>query len=473
MTLSHKMRLNIALAACAGLGLRLTFVLLFPATNSGDSPFYIDLAWNWLKNRVYGFPIDGQLTPVDMRTPGYPAFLASIFAIAGKSTFAVMLAQVAVDLATSFLIALIAARLARPESRARVAIIALWLAMLCPFTANYTAVILTETLVTFLTTLALLVLLETDAVSPNDASLSPGSGWPWFLAGILAGFGALVRPETPLLLGAAGLVLLAKWRRPRDWMKLVRAGALMAMGVAIPLIPWTIRNWYTLQEVQFLAPRYSQLPGEVVPRGFTAWTNTWLWRMKDVYLVTWNLNSAEISMDDIPRSAFDSAPERNRVATLLAAHNDTLTETDEMDAEFGEIARERTRRHPLRTYLEIPALRSLALWFTPRTELLPLSGHIWPLYEEWDEDKPDLVWTLFLSAVGAAYVLLACIGAAKSWCRLGVALLLLFIVVRTVFFAEFVDTPEPRYVLECLPALIALAALAFQRQDQRSSSGSG
>jgi 4-amino-4-deoxy-L-arabinose transferase-like glycosyltransferase len=464
MALPRKMRLNIALAVCAGLGLRLAFVLFFPATNSGDAPFYIDLAWNWLKNRVYGFPIDGQLTPVDMRTPGYPALLAGVFAIAGKSPLAVMLAQTVIDLATCLLTALIASRLARPESRRRVALIALWLAALCPFTANYTAVVLTETLVTFLTALTLLLLLETEVGQP---SWPPGlfrASRPWLLVGILAGFGALVRPETPLLLGAAGLVLLAKWRRPQNWRNLLQAGLLMAVGLAIPLAPWAARNWRTLHEVQFLAPRYSQLPGEVVPRGFTAWTNTWLWRMKDVYLVTWNLNSTAISIDDIPSTAFDSPSERSQVAALLDEHNDTLTETDQMDAKFGEIARERTARDPLRTYIKVPALRSLALWFTPRTELLPLSGHLWPIFQEWDQDTLDFLMTLALTALGALYLLLACVGAAKSWRRPGFAFVLTFLVLRTAFFAEFVETPEPRYVLECFPVVIALAALAFERR---------
>src|SRR5689334_24619202 len=114
MNLQGRMRLNVVAAACVGCALRLFFVFAVPATNSGDSPFYIDLAWNWLKNGVYGFAIDGQLTPVDMRVPGYPAFLAAVFAVAGNSQRAGMLAQVALDLVTCFLIAAIAARLAPP-----------------------------------------------------------------------------------------------------------------------------------------------------------------------------------------------------------------------------------------------------------------------------------------------------------------------------------------------------------------------
>ena len=88
----------------------------------------------------------------------------------------------------------------------------------------------------------------------------------------------------------------------------------MALGLLLPLLPWAARNWHTLHEVQFLAPRYSELPGEFTPLGFTAWTNTWLWRFRDVYLTQWKLDVEEIPIDDIPASAFDSPDEKERVA---------------------------------------------------------------------------------------------------------------------------------------------------------------
>ncbi len=475
----NKMRANAALAVCVGLGLRLLFVLKFPAFDSGDGPFYIRLAVNWLKKGVYGLSIDGRVTAVDMRVPGYPAFLATIFSIAGNSQRAVMLAQVAVDLGTCFLIVAIAALLAPPESLRRVALAALWLAALCPFIANYTAVVLCEVLVTFLTALALLVLLETEIGRPGGiGAKKSGTSMAWFLAGIVAGLGALVRPETPLVLAAAGLTTIAKWWRPRDWMKVARVGLLMGAGLILPLLPWAARNWRTFHEVQFLAPRYSQLPGEVIPRGFTAWTNTWMWRMRDVYLVTWNLNDAPISIEDIPKNAFDSPEERDRVQSLLNAYNSTTTETSEMDAEFGQIANERTVRHPLRTYLKIPALRSFALWFTPRTELLPLAGHLTPVLKEWDEDRSDFLMTLALATLNVAFIGLGILGVCKAWGRAGVTFLLVFVILRTIFIASFADSPEPRYVLECFPIVLAFGALAFERRirakvDQVSSTGSG
>ena len=461
MTATNKMRANVAAAVCTGLALRVYLVLKFPVTDTGDAPFYIELAWNWLKNGVYGFAVHGQLTAVDMRVPGYPAFLAAVFAFAGQSPRAVMLAQVVVDLATCFVIALIAARLAPESSRRRVALAGLWLAALCPFTANYTAVVLTETLVIFLTALAILVLLQTDAGGAHVARAGAFLANPWLLAGIVVGFGTLVRPETPLVLFAAGLVLVAKWWRPADWMKLVRAGLLMGLGLLLPLVPWAARNWNTLHDVQFLAPRYSELPGEYTPLGFTAWTNTWMWRFRDVYLTQWKVNEEEIAIDQLPPYAFDSQDEKERMADLLDEYNEALTIDPPLDQEFREIARERTERHPLRTYVTVPLLRTLTLWFTPRVELLPSSGHLWPLREEWQDDRPDFLVTLALSVVNVIYIALALAGAWLARRRPGWALLILFCLVRTLFFVKFVETPEPRYVLECFPAVIALAAQVF------------
>jgi 4-amino-4-deoxy-L-arabinose transferase-like glycosyltransferase len=461
MTPTNKMRANVAAAVCAGLALRVYLVLKFPVTDTGDAPFYIELAWNWLKNGVYGFAVHGQLTPVDMRVPGYPAFLAAVFAVAGQSPRAAMLAQVVVDLATCFVIALIAARLAPESSRRRVALAGLWLAALCPFTANYTAVVLTETLVIFLTALGILVLLQTDVGGAHVARASGFLANPWLLAGIVVGFGTLVRPETPLVLFAAGLLLLAKWWRPADWMKLTRAGLLMGLGLLIPLVPWAARNWRTLHDVQFLAPRYSELPGEYTPLGFTAWTNTWMWRFRDVYLTQWKVNEEEIVIGELPAYAFDSQDEKERMADLLDEYNEALTIDPPLDQEFREIGRERTERHPLRTYVKVPLLRTLTLWFTPRVELLPSSGHLWPLREEWQDDRPDFLVTLGLSVVNFIYLALALVGAWLARRRPGWALLILFCVVRTLFFVAFVETPEPRYVLECFPAVIALAAQVF------------
>lgn len=455
------MRLHIVLAALAGLAIRAFFILQFPASDAGDSPLYIDLAWSWVKKHAYGYHLHGAFRLADIRTPGYPAFLGAVFTFAGRSARAAMFAQAVVDLATCFLIALMAARIAPSAYRRRVFLAGLWLAALCPFTSNYTSAILAETLATFFTALAILVLLDTEAGAGQETPRGGIISSRWFLAGIVVGFGTLVRPETPLVLFAAGLILVAKWWKPRDWTKLLRAVALMSAGLVLPLLPWAARNWSTLHEVQFLAPRYAQAPGEYVPLGFFKWTNTWLWRFGDVFFTDWNLGEHRIFIDNLPASAFDSPQERARVAGLLAEYNETRKLTPAVDAQFAAIARERTSRDPLRTHLKIPFLRGLTLWFCPRLDLLPISGDLWPMGPAWEDDRADFLSTLGLVLGNAFYVGLALAGLWVARRRPGLAFLAAFIVVRTVFFAFAVETPEPRYMLECFPALIAIGAQAF------------
>src|SRR5207245_539341 len=152
---------NPLVALVAGLCLRLYFVLKFPA-NSGDTVLYEQIATSCLKHPVDAMTVSGAITPVDLRMPGYPAFLAILYALTGRTGEAarlwVMLAQIAVDLLSCLLIARLATLLAcaseDPTPNKRVFSVAMWLAALCPFTANYTAVPLTEVFATFWTSLA-------------------------------------------------------------------------------------------------------------------------------------------------------------------------------------------------------------------------------------------------------------------------------------------------------------------------------
>jgi hypothetical protein len=195
-----------------------------------------------------------------------------------------------------------------------------------------------------------------------------------------------------------------------------------------------------------------------------AWEKTWLFRVRDVYLVAWKLNDQPINLEDVPARAFDTPEEKERVAALLEPYNDEVTLTPEEDAGFAQLAWERTARHPLRTYLWLPAARAFMLWFSPRIELLPLSGQVFPLAEAWENDPVDQVVTAGFELLIALYVLFGAWGALLLWrhrsARIAVAIMVCYIVARTVFMATL-ETPEPRYMLVCFPTLIAVAAQAF------------
>jgi hypothetical protein len=352
----------------------------------------------------------------------------------------------------------------------RVFVAALWLAVLCPFTANYAAVPLTEVFAMFFTAAALLPACLLLGRVRNNGWLFVKKNWRWandyrYLAAggaLLVGVGTLFRPETPLLLVACWAVLgvlLIPERETKRWL-LTMVGT--GVACALPLVPWALRNAVTLYEFQPLAPKNSNLPGELVPFGFMSWEKTWLYRFRDVYLVPWKLNDEAIRVEDMPARAFDTPEEKARVASILEPYNADLTLTADEDAAFARLAQERTARHPLRTYVWLPLARSVTMWFTPRIELIPVSGTVFPLLQSWHDDKIDQGVTIGLFVLNIAYIALAGWGAVRLWKRsAGVrpALLLIaaFILLRTAFLTTL-ETPEPRYVLVCFPALIALAA---------------
>jgi hypothetical protein len=458
---------HLAPALLAGLALRLFFIWYFPFY-SGDTAYYEELARNWLYHGVYGFYSHGQLLPSDARAPGYPAFLAGIYFLAGTGRQAVMLAQAFVDLATCILAAGIADRLAAgtPDAtRSRVAAAALWLTALCPFTANYAAVPLTEVLATFFSTLVLLIFLSPvgmtlDGIVSNRDLLRATK--IWFAGGLVVGFGTLIRPETPLLLGAVLIALWFRYRRPANWKRLTLATLWMIVGLLLPLAPWAARNTVSLGRVQFLAPRYAETYGDVLPTGFYAWTKTWMFRFRDAYLFTWKLPTQPIGLKDLPSYAVNSPEELSRVSSLLDRYNRTPGMTRSIDLEFAELARERAKRHPIRTFIWIPIERAAATWFSPRVTLLPYSGRLWPLTESYRSNPTDFEVTLGFTLLNVVYVLM---GLAAAWsCRKnpGVLLIVAFILIRTAFLTQL-QTCEPRYVLVCFPALLVISAQLWRR----------
>ena len=476
-------------ALAAGLCLRLFFVVKFPA-DSGDTTLYEQIATNWLKHHVYAMDVQGAITPVDVRMPGYPAFLALIYAFTGRTGESarlwVMLAQVVVDIIGCLFCVWLAGlllMLADPGARQpRVLRAAWWLAMLCPFTANYAAVPLTETFAVALTSMSMVFLVGLTGSADDVALPKPRRPWEWsnnfrhwaVPAGLIVGLATLFRPESPLLLIAVwGVTAFHLWRRKKIGIWL-RAVVYSGIACILTLTPWAIRNAVTFHEVQFLTPKYSTLPGEIVPYGFMAWEKTWLYRMRDCYLVPWKLNEEPIEVEEIPARAFDSPQEKQRVTGILKQYNEDVSLTESEDNAFGDIARERTARHPLRTYLWIPVVRSLILWFSPRIELLPISGNVFPLAEMRDKDPEDQEFTTLLFLLNILYVGLGVWGTLRLWrasavVRPVVIFLILFIVLRTAFLTTL-ETPEPRYTLVCFPALIALGAQLFSAKAVPASS---
>jgi hypothetical protein len=97
-------------ATVAGVALRLLFIFRFPALLN-DSFVYGDIAKNWLQHGIYGLSGPDEISPTYIRLPGYPAFLAAVFAVFGMEHYrAVLVVQMFVDIGTCFVIADMARR---------------------------------------------------------------------------------------------------------------------------------------------------------------------------------------------------------------------------------------------------------------------------------------------------------------------------------------------------------------------------
>ncbi len=432
------------LATLAAFGLRLFFYFRFPHI-TGDSMIYGDIAKNWLEHGVYGLSHASGPEPTWIRLPGYPAFLAACFVLFGREHYhAVLLVQVAIDVAACFFIADLARRILS-ERAARLAFL---LAALCPFTANYVAAPLAETLSIFCAAVALDL-----AVAGFMAVESGRRSWrAWLGCGVALSAGILLRPDGGLLLAVVGLFLLWRmWKRPAERARLFWAGALLLALSLAPLVPWTLRNWRDFHKFEALSPRYANDPDEFVPTGFDKWVRTWMAEYASTEEIYWQIPGDQVDFSKLPSRAFDNADEYRRTKAIFDDYAETDFVGPELSQRFLELANERIRRHPLRYYVWLPVLRIADMWLRPRTEMLPLNTRFW----EYADDTQDCVLATLWGVLNLLFLIPAAMALVRGPRPRYLALLLLFVLLRSAFLGTL-ENPEPRYTLECYPAVLAM-----------------
>lgn len=440
------------LVTLAALALRLLFVFRFSLI-AGDSFLYGDIARNWLAHGIYGLSDGSLVRPTLIRLPGYPAFLAAMFSLFGREHYtAVMIVQALIDTNTCLVIAALALEL----MNARAARAAYLLAAVCPFTANYAATPLAETLAIFFTAHALYYGVRgLKAVRVADPSLLL-----WIIAGLWSAAGILTRPDGILVLVPFGIALVSLLFLPGNRRQIASALLAFSLISVAPLVPWSIRNWRTFHVFQPLAPRYANDPGEFVALGFNHWIKTWLVDYVAVEEVYWNVPGGKIDINDIPQRAFDSRLEYDETQSVLNDYNEQLVIGPELDARFDSLARERIMHNPFRYYIWLPILRIGDMWLRPRVAMLPIESRWWEF-----GSHPGESWFALLWAAINLFFLLAAFRGWLNW-KLGLygGVLVGFIVLRSVFLGTL-ENPEPRYVLECFPVVLALAGGAFSRKQ--------
>ena len=444
-------------AALSGLALRLLFVVYFPKITA-DSFIYGDIAKNWLQRGIYGITDGSKIVPTYIRLPGYPAFLAAVFAIFGIEHYrTVLVIQMFVDVATCFLIADMARRLIS-ERAAKVAFL---LAGLCPFLANYVATPLTETLEIFFTTLAL------DCAIAGLRTLEPGNLRSWLGCGLAVGCAILLRPDGGILLAVIvgfliSSLLRSLWRNQLSSAHLLRASLVVLTVSLAPLIPWTLRNLHTLHRFQPLAPRYANEENEAVPMGFNRWTKTWIADYVSTEEIYWAVPGSELDVTQLPLRAFDSDQQREQTEQLFNDYNAVLQVTPGLDARFASLASERITYAPLRYYVALPFVRIADMWLRPRTEILPSDTRWW----EFNDDPKWSALAVALAVINLLYLGTAFFGLFRQWPSPNIWLILIFLVLRSAFLGTL-ENPEPRYTLECYPVVILLCCVAIAPRSQK------
>ena len=456
-----------AAALAAGLVFRLWFVNHM-ARVVGDSLVYGDIAKTWLQHGIYGLSSDDPngARPTLIRLPGYPMFLAACFRLFGMENYrAVLDVQAAVDLGTCWLASALAGRLFGPRARLPV----LWIAALCPFTANYTSTALAETLV-----FATIALAFYGFARWQDAGLGYNR-WLWIVAAALS-YSILLRPEQGLL--SAAVIPAMLWRSlattAKPHRRLLAALPVLAAALctALPFIPWTARNAYIFHVFQPLAPRSANDPGEVILPGFGRWYRAWAVDFASTAEVAWPMDGEPIDFATLPERAFDagapaaSAELRRNTAALFADYNVNSTLTPAIDARLDSIATELINAHPIRYHFGLRIARVLDMTLRPRTEMMPVSYEWW----QWSQHPAQTTFAAAYAALNLVYFAAAFTGyfiwkrralspTQRAYRELAAAMLA-SIILRWALLL-FIDNAEPRYTLEFFPIFFVWIGALF------------
>lgn len=396
----------------AALSLRLVFALTTPAQSlaEGDQAEYAAIANNLLDG--HGFAIQPEV-PTPARAPGYPVFMAAVYAVSGRSPRAVLAAQAVLGAATCVLLLWLLRETLEDEKAARLG--ALLLAGY-PILIYYSCRLLSETLFTFLLAASLLLLAR---------HARRGRALEAALAGLVLGLSALVRPGIVLMPWLSlGLMLLGGRRRALAWLG-------YAAAFYLTLVPWTLRN-QELFGVRNLAARG---PGF----GISATGRMTL----------------GLSYEEAIKHYYELVELPQYRETVFEKGRSPLADLDNRLSREGK---DLILAHPF-AYVRIVAKRLPRFWITSHSSVFGVDESV-------SEYRRQGRWAP-IGARGLLLLLQAAILAAAAWGlwllkdRWRVAALLAAVPLYMTIHILF-DT-VPRYHLPAMPYLLGLAALPLSR----------
>ena len=438
-------RTPILLILLTAFALRLVLAIGFPR-DADDEIRYTSPAVNMLAGRGFSSDVSEPIRPSEHTVPVYPFFIATVYFVFGQHNVAVRIAQSAIDLITCLLVAFISFNLAPPSQKRSAAMSALIIyGCLSWFTVSWTRYILTETLATFVTVLAVAV----------SIMAFRNERWRWPVVGLICGVALLTRADSVLLVTAFGLFLSFHIVRRRS-AKSVLSLLLFCSTIPLVLAPWIVRNYLALGKFQPLASPTGRPHGEYVATGYMRWVGTWMTDQTHykAYEPVLYPGLGIFDPNELPDDAFDSAEERKQVFQLLAQYDREGRLTPEVSESFRTIANERIKRKPLRFFVRLPSRRIAGMWLTGFATNNPLHRFVRIL----------LVLPIIVGGI-VAFVFL-------TWNSRLSQLLVLIIVTRTVAFG-FLNSSE-HYIVEAYAPMIAACgvtvAALWSRMYRRLSS---
>jgi hypothetical protein len=441
-----------AVALVTGLILRIWMFRHFFQTN-GDTLIYGDIAKNLLRHGQYALTVDsGETFPTLIRLPAYPLFLAACFRVFGLENYApAAWVQIALDLVGCLFLADFARRIAPKGIGAVAGQCTLWLAVLCPFTAIYSASPLTEAPTLFTLALALWA----------AALFNERPTWRSALSFTIAvTSAALLRPDGALVaiaLAPALLFRILKLSSAADAKRFSRMAVACTLLSLSPFALWAGRNWRVFHVFQPLAPRSTTDPGDPLSSGWERWVGTWCLDFVSTYDIAWNVPGEVLDVGKLPSRAFDTQAQRSETIALAEQYNNNGRDlTAEIDAGFAKLAEDRITAHRLRYYVWLPLGRVADMWLRPRVENLPIDLDWWV----YAHHKTETCFSWSYVALNALYLSLGFAGLLmrpRLWIWMTAYLFLRSAMLFTVC------PPEARYTLECFPMLFALGGIALSK----------
>jgi len=217
-----------------GFGLRAYRVVQPLPTPGDDAHAYYALSKSLYEEGSYGGPTFEN--PSDW-SPGAPLlYAASFYATGGPREGTARIVEMLLGLAAIVVVYLLGRRIAcRPAG-----LLAAFAVAIYPPFIHSTGALYSEPPAIFLLPAAVLAFLWAAGPGPTVSARR------WLVPGLLLGCLALVRPEY-LLVGVAFIPLASiRVGRERSWRPGLASAAIVALGLLIPIVPWTAHNQVTL-----------------------------------------------------------------------------------------------------------------------------------------------------------------------------------------------------------------------------------